>query len=87
MYEKEKYDEERRLSRIELKKQGSTSYRERVGNTPLSERERLINLVQGTTQKQTNSQIKENPELLLSYLNNNPEVLLSELLLFCIIKP
>ena len=75
MYEKEKYDEERRLSRIELKKQGSTSYRERVGNTPLSERERLINLVQGTTQKQTNSQIKENPELLLSYLNNNPEKL------------
>jgi len=75
MYEKEKYDEERRLSRIESKKQRDASYRERVGNTPLSERERLINLVQGTTQKQTNSQIKENPELLLSYLNNNPEKL------------
>jgi hypothetical protein len=75
MYEKEKYDEDRRLLRIETKKQRDSSYRERLGGTSLSERERLINLVQGTTQKQTNNEIKQNPELLISFLNNNPEKL------------
>ena len=58
-----------------MKKQGVNTTSNGRLLTPTSERERLINLVQGTTQKQANSQIKENPELLLSYLNNNPEKL------------
>ena len=60
--QRELLDEDRRLNRIEKRKQSNTSYLERV-STPLSERERLINLVQGTTQKQANANIKENPEL------------------------